>query len=315
MVLGTPVPAQPSAPVYTGPTAEQIAAQQAAQQAAAREAQHQATLREAHSANDAGLSFWKRHEWGAAVAKFRQALAKSPGDKVIANNLKVATEQLQQEQWQETRKQEDSNTASQMSAALHQLTAGMPDFDGHNAGAAPVGGTGAGLDFMPAGNVSPPPASGAVPSGPAAAPVQPAPWQDPNVVDLRGTTKTSVDPVAMKNSVAVPPAPPRREPPPPPAPGVQLPQSQDMEFLFSPAATPKSAWPGERRPANQPKLVNPLDKEKETQELARAIFESPAMEDLMLNQMLKESVNVPNTPAANPPVPAATAAKSDGPHN
>src|SRR2546421_7327467 len=160
MVLGTQGPAQPSAPVYTGPTTEQVAAQQAAQaaaqQAAAREAQRQATIRQAHAANDAGLSFWKRHEWGAAVEQFRQALAKSPGDKVIQNNFAKATEQLRQEQWQETRKQEDSNTASQMSASLHQLTAGMPDFDGHNIGSAPAVGTGAALDFMPAGNTPPP---------------------------------------------------------------------------------------------------------------------------------------------------------------
>src|ERR1700676_332475 len=152
MVLGKPGPAQQSAPVYTGPTAEQIAAQQAAQQAAAREAQRQATLRAAHAANDAGLSFWKRHEWGAAVEQFRQALARSPGDKVIQSNLAKATEQLRQEQWQETRKQEDTNMASQMSATLQQLTAGMPDFDGHNAGSVPASGASAALDFMPAGN-------------------------------------------------------------------------------------------------------------------------------------------------------------------
>jgi hypothetical protein len=366
MVLGTPVPAQQSAPVYTGPTQEQIAAQQAAQQAAAREAQRQATLRAAHADNDAGLSFWKRHEWGAAVEQFRQALAKSPGDKVIQSNLSQATEQLRQQQWQETRKQEDTQMASQMSATLHQLAAGMPDFDGHNTGSAPVTGAAAGLDFMPAG--SPPPPSTAIGGKPndGIAQSQPTPWQDANVVDLRGTTKTSVDPAtvkgkiasapadssgltfmptanttsavqnqvpvtdssvvdlrgttktsvdpaAMKNTVSAQPTGFRKNAPPPPGPNVQLPQNQDIELLIPPPAKPKSAWPGEQRPANQPKLVNPLDKEKDTQELAKAIFENPAMEDLMLKKMLEDSNNVPTSPTVKVPAPATTT--SAGPHN
>ena len=370
MVLGTPAPVQQSAPVYSGPTQEQIAAQQAAQQAAAREAQRQAILREALAANDAGLSFWKRNEWGAAVEQFRQALAKSPGDKVIANNLKLATEQLRQEQWQETRKQEDTNMASQMSATLQQLTAGMPDFDGHNAGSAPATGAGAALDFMPAGSSAPPAtAMGGQPNG-GVAQTQPTPWQHPNVVDLRGvtktsvdpatvkgnatasapaaaggltfmpagnatsavqnqapvtdssvvdlrgTTKTNVDPAAMKGNASVQPAAFRKNALPPPAPGVQLPQNQDIELLMPPPSKPKSAWPGEQRPANQPKLVNPLDKEKETQELAKAIFESPAMEDLMLKQMLEDSNNVPTAPTVKVPAPASTTTTTAaGPHN
>jgi hypothetical protein len=329
MVLGNPAPAQPSAPVYTGPTAEQIAAQQAAQQAAqeaaAREAQRQATIRQAHAANDAGLSFWKRHEWGAAVEQFRQALAKSPGDKVIQSNLAKATEQLRAEQAQETRKQEDSNMASQMSATLQQLTAGMPDFDGHNSGSVPAPGSGAALDFMPAGNTAPPARAIGEQTNGGAAQSQPAPWQDPNVVDLRGTTKTSVDPAAMKNIASAQPAGFRKNAPPPPSPNVQLPQNQDMEFLGAPPSKPKSAWPGEQRPANQPKLVNPLDKEKETQELANAIFESPAMEDLMLKEIQEGAIaglNQPKSaaPSTQPAAPAKAAnglplEKSAGPHN
>lgn len=329
MVLGNPAPAQQSAPVYTGPTAEQIAAQQAAQaaaqQAAQREAQRQATLRAAHTANDAGLSFWKRHEWGAAVEQFRQALARSPGDKVIQHNLAQATEQLRQEQWQETRKQEDTNMASQMSATLQQLTAGMPDFDGHNSGSVPAVGASTALDFMPAGNTAPSPAAIAAQSSGAAAQSQPTPWQDPNVVDLRGTTKTSVDPVAMKNTASAQPAAFRKNAAPPPSPNVQLPQNQDIELLIPPPSKPKSAWPGEQRPANQPKLVNPLDKEKETQELTKAIFESPAMEDLMLKKIEEDAIAYANQPnsAASKTQPAATASpanslsleKTAGPHN
>jgi len=330
MVLGNQGPAQPSAPVYTGPTAEQIAAQQAAQRAAqevaAREAQRQATLRQAHAANDAGLSFWKRHEWGSAVEQFRQALAKSPGDKVIQSNLAKATEQLRQEQWQETRKQEDSNMASQMSATLQQLTAGMPDFDGHNTGSTPVAGAGAAtLDFMPAGNTPPPSKGIGDQTNSGVAQTQSMPWQDPNVVDLRGTTKTSVDPTAMKNATSAPPAGFRKNAPPPPGPNVQLPQNQDIEFLISAPAKPKSAWPGEQRPANQPKLVNPLDKEKETQELAKAIFESPAFDDLMLKKIQEDAIayaNQPNSdapktqpPAAASPATGLSSQNSPGPHN
>ncbi len=207
MVLGNPAPAQPRAPVYTGPTADQIAAQQAAQQAAQeaadREAKRQATLRAAHAANDAGLSFWKRHEWGAAVEQFRQALAKSPGDKVLQNNLAKATEQLQEEQQQQVRKQEDTNMASQMSATLQQLTAGMPDFDGHNTGSVPATGSTATLDFMPVGSGEP---RGKAMDGQMtnAAPSTAVSWQDANVVDLRGTTKTSVDPATVKGKTSAP---------------------------------------------------------------------------------------------------------------
>lgn len=366
MVLGNPAPAQPSAPVYTGPSAEQIAAQQAAQQAAAREAQRQATIREAHASNNAGLSFWNRHEWGAAVQSFREALAKSPGDKVIRDNLNKATEQLRQQQWQETRKQEDSNMASQMSATLQQLTAGMPDFDGHNAGSAPATGTGAALDFMPAGNPAPPSTATGGQSN-SVAQSQPAAWQDANVVDLRGTTKTnvdpamvkgktasstsgdaglafipagntvaqnpttnsnvvdlrgtsktSVDPSALKNNASNQPVASRKNALPPPGPNVQLPQNEDMELLIPPPAKPKSAWPGAQRPTNEPKLINPLDKEQETKELAKAIFENPAMEDLMLKKILEDASTVPTSPTVNTsaPAPASTAtSKSAGPHN
>lgn len=367
MVLGNPAPAQPSAPVYTGPTAEQIAAQQAAQQAAAREAQRQATIREAHASNNAGLSFWNRHEWGAAVQSFREALAKSPGDKVIRDNLNKATEQLRQQQWQETRKQEDSNMASQMSATLQHLTAGMPDFDGHNAGSVPGTGTGAALDFMPAGNTAPPSTAIGGQSNGGAVQSQPASWQDPNVVDLRGTTKTNVDPATVKGKTAAPasgdaglafipagsttpvvqnqttdssvvdlrgttktsvdptamkgnasnlPAGFRKNAMPPPDPRVQVPQNQDMELLASPPSQPKSAWPGAQRPANEPKLINPLEKEQETKELAKAIFENPAMEDLMLNKILEDANTVPTSPTVRTSPPASTTtAKSAGPHN
>jgi hypothetical protein len=89
-----------------------------------------------------------------------------------------------------------------------------------------------------------------------------------------------------------------------------------MELLMPPPAKPKTAWPGEQRPANQPKLVNPLDKEKETQELAKAIFESPAMEDLMLKQMLEDSNNVPTSPTVKVPASASTTTTTAaGPHN
>lgn len=309
------------APVYSGPSAADIAAQQAAQQAAQRaaqqEAQRQARIRETRAANDAGLAFWKRHEWGAAVEKFRQALAKSPDSKVIRDNLNQATEQLRQQQAEETRKQADSNTASQMSATLKQLTAGIPDFDGRTAGSAAAS-SDAGLDFMPVGDAST--RSAAQSKG---APAQAATWQDPNVVDLRGTTKTSVDPAVVKGSATAAttgdaggltfmqidsvtsggqnpgpsgdagavdlrgatrtsvdpaamkgvasnksvasnhPAPP---PPPPPNPAVQKPQDKDVELLMQPlmdnnSPAPKSTWPGPQRPANEPKLVNPLNRE------------------------------------------------------
>jgi hypothetical protein len=169
---------------------------------------------------------------------------------------------------------------------------------------------------MPAANSAPPSAAEGGQTNAVVAQTQPMPWQDPSVVDLRGTTKTSVDPVAMKNSAPAQPATPRKEPPPPPAPGVQLPENKDMEFLFPAPEKPKSAWPGEQRPANQPKLVNPLDKEKETQELARAIFENPAMEDLMLNKMLEDSEKVPTSPTVKLPAPATTTSTTaPGPHN
>jgi hypothetical protein len=152
-----------------------------------------------------------------------------------------------------------------------------------------------------------------------------APVGDPNVVDLRGTSKTSVDPAALKNPAPVQPAGFRKNAAPPPGPNVQLPQDQDIELLISPPEKPKSAWPGEQRPANQPKLVNPLDQEKQTEELAKAIFESPAMDDLMLNKIQEDAIaylNESDAAAAKAQArPAPSPAKNltvetaAGPHN
>jgi hypothetical protein len=315
---------QQRAPVYNGPSPQQIAAQQAAAQAAAeaaaKEAQRQAILRQAHQANDVGRSFWNRHEWGAAVQSFREALAKSPGDKVIQSNLAKATEQLRQEQWQQTLKQEDANTASQMGATLHRLTEAMPDFDGHNTTSAPPSGTSAGLDFLPATSAAPTSAAVGNQSNASAVQSQPTPWQDPNVVDLRGTTKTAVDPVAMKGSGTNVSSSFRKNAPPPPAPGVELPQNQDIELSGTAPSKPKSAWPGEQRPANKPKLINPLDEEERTKELAKAVFENPATEDLMLKGMMEGAGEVPTAPVARSgptAVPAGVlhSEQSAGPNN
>jgi hypothetical protein len=201
----------------------------------------------------------------------------------------------------------------------------MPDFDGHNAAPAPVAGAGAALDFMPAESTAPPSKATGDQINSGVGQSQAAPWQDPNVVDLRGTTKTSVDPAAMKNTASAQPAGFRKNAPPPPGPNVQLPQNQDIELLIAPPSQPKSAWPGEQRPANQPKLVNPLDKEKETQELAKAIFENPAMEDLMLKHIEEAAIAYANQPesaapktqppAAASPVNGLTLEKPAGPHN
>jgi hypothetical protein len=246
------------------------------------------------------------------------------------------------------------------------MTVAMPDFDGNNAGTAPATATSAGLDFMPATAAAPPSSIGEQASNSATQSVS-MPWQDPNVVDLRGTTKTSVDPAmvagktipppdkttmaggsttaALQNDTALtnsktadlrgtsktaidpatlkgtatnPTAAVRKSAFPPPAPGVQLPEDKDIEFLVAPPSTPKSAWVGPQRPANQPKLVNPLEEDEKTKELARVIFENPAMDDLMINGMMEYAEKHPPVPA---PGVTATAAnglqpeKSAGPHN
>ncbi len=373
MGCGPSAPAQPSNPVYNGPSPEQIAAQQAAAQAAAEEAKRQAIHRAAQAANDAGLSFWNRHEWGAAVESFRKALARAPGDKVVRSNLEKATEKLQEEQREQQRQQEDSNKAAQMSATLHRMTVAMPDFDGVNSGsAAPA----TGLDFMPSGGNQAPvadPASQSV--GNPSAPSSTA-WQDPNVVDLRGTTRTSVDPSRVKGNAPASPGAPgaelpfmsadsattassnqgavtdagvvdlrgttktaidpasvkgnaadrpagfRKDAPPPPAPGVQLPQDQDMKLLSTLPPSPKTAWPGPQRPANQPRLVNPLDEEERTKEQTKAVFENPAMEDLMLKPIMDAAIagvgkDTP-APASKTSETAVNGLPSDqaaGPHN
>lgn len=122
-----------SAPAYYNPgpsqaqIAAQMAAQQAAQQAVQREAEHQQRLRTARSKNLEGLASFKRRDWASAAVYFKQALDYCPGDKTLRSNLAQAELQLADQRRENERKVADSAAASDMKAAINQITHSVQD--------------------------------------------------------------------------------------------------------------------------------------------------------------------------------------------
>lgn len=181
----------------SGPSQAEIAAQQAAQQA--EQARHQ-RLTEAFNSNERGNAFWKKGDLANAVRVYEDAARKSPNDKVIRSNLARAEEALQTQraraEEERLSKQRDKAAAANMQQAINSFaqtldaapaSSGGLDFDGRAGGNLPSGGgIGGGLDFI-----------SATPG--TAKPAAALEFGDPMVVDLRGTTKTSVDPALLKN--------------------------------------------------------------------------------------------------------------------
>jgi hypothetical protein len=148
MVLGTGGGNNNSAPVYNnpGPSAAQIAAQQAAQiaaqeaarQAAQRVAEQQARAKATRNSNNAGLASFKRKDWASAVAYFKQALENSPGNSTLRSNLAQAQEQLNEEHREEERKVADTAAATDMKAAISRAT-NAPSGSADNSPQQPIG--------------------------------------------------------------------------------------------------------------------------------------------------------------------------------
>ncbi|MGZ5799415.1 MAG: hypothetical protein ACXWJZ_02155, partial [Burkholderiaceae bacterium] len=112
---------------------------------------------------------------------------------------------------------------------------------------------------------------------------------DASTVDLRGTKNTSVDAAALKtkldsvlgNHASVLPAPPDSR--------LQLPEKKDMELLGQPAQSARTQAMGMQRPPSDPKLVNPIQSEKQIKaEAGRqldAIFAKPGgLDDILEKQ-------------------------------
>lgn len=118
----------------------------------------------ARQLNNSGIYLFKQRNYAGAINEFQKALAITPGDRNILHNLALAKQKLK-----------DVAVAGQTSGALGQLLDSAPGSDGtlHSdlAGNPGTGGAnGSALDLVHLGS-------------------------DPTVVDLRGTTKTFVDPI------------------------------------------------------------------------------------------------------------------------
>ena len=160
---------------------QQDQAQQQAQQQAQLEAQleaqreQQQRLANAQQFNNTGLFLLRQKNYSGAINEFQQALAQTPGDPNIIKNIALAKQKIK-----------DTAVAAKNSGALSQLLGNTPadsgkfDFDQLTHSSLPSPNSSA-LNLV---NLD----------------------SDPNVVDLRGTTKIYVDPALVKNDSASKPA-------------------------------------------------------------------------------------------------------------
>ena len=156
--------------IYGSPEDKARQAQQQAEQQAAQQAQEQSQIA-AWQLNDSGVWYLRQKNYAGAIVEFQKALTRNPNDQTILNNLALAKQQ-----------QQNAAVAAQTSSALGQLLGNAPansgtfDFDQLTPAAAPSPNVSA-LSLVNLGS-------------------------DPNVVDLSGTTKTSIDPAVLKNDPA-----------------------------------------------------------------------------------------------------------------
>jgi tetratricopeptide (TPR) repeat protein len=252
--LGTAIGNQLNKALWGSPQDE--AEQQAQQQA--QQAQQQRKL-VAQQLNNSGIYLLKHKNYTGAINEFQQALAQTPDDPNILKNIALAKQQIQ-----------DTAASAKNSYALGQLLGNAPTNSGN-----------VGFDQLTHSSL-PSPNSSALSLVNLNA--------DAGGVDLRGTTKTSIDPVALKSQpdgVSANHAPNSA----PPDPRLQLPEGKDMELLGQPPQPTPSQWPGPQRPADAPKLVNPIDLEKQQQQKAEtgrqfdAIFSQPGgLDDILEKQ-------------------------------
>ena len=106
----------------------------------------------AHIKNDAGIAAENRGDYESAISLYEQALSHSPKDPVIRQNLANARSRLESKKEQESRQQQDANTADNMRRAVLQSAGGTTQ---------PPAGNASGLNFMQTDDGSKPQAGGA----------------------------------------------------------------------------------------------------------------------------------------------------------
>jgi hypothetical protein len=214
----------------------------------------------------------------AAIVEFQKALDITPNDANILSKLASAKQQLK-----------DIAVAGQTSDALSRVLPPAPPVNKGIVG-----------DELTHGSIPSPNAS-------ALSLVN----LDPSAVDLRSATSAS--PESLKNQLTGVFA--NNNAAAPPDPLLVLPQPGDFELLFDPPQASPSQWKGPQRPANSPKLVNPMDAEEQTKAQVEAVAAQPGgLNDLMEDQLIKDALAglVPTKPV--PAVPAAKPAPAR-PHN
>jgi hypothetical protein len=175
----------------------------------------------AQQLNNSGLYLLKQRNYAGAINEFQKALATNPNDSNSLHNLAIAKQQ-----------QKDAAVAGQTSGALGQFLGNAPANTGLFGFAQLTGST----------TANPNPSALSLVNLDS----------DANVVDLRGTTKTSVDPESLKGQLdrVLGNSPPVSAQP---NSQVVLPQDKDMELLST------LSEPG----TSQSKVVLPQDKDME----------------------------------------------------
>jgi ribosomal protein L29 len=234
----------------------------------------------AEQLNNSGIYLFKQKNYAGAINEFQKALEQTPNDANIINNLALAKQQLNIQQL-------NGKAAAQTSGALGQLLGNAPANTGN-----------LNFDQLTHSSITNPNAStlNLVNLG-----------SDAGTVDLRNATKTSVDPQSLKNQIdgVLTNRAPASEPP---SPQIVPPQAQDIELLFQPPQSTLSQFPGPQRPADSPKLVNPMDAQEQTKAQVEAIFAQPGGLDDILE---KQALGVNAKPASNPPLKDAVKDSSD----
>jgi tetratricopeptide (TPR) repeat protein len=222
----------------------------------------------AQQLNNSGRYLLKQKNYAGAINEFQKALATNPNDSNSLHNLAMAKQQ-----------QKDAAVAGQTSGALGQFLGNAPANTGLFSFAQLTGSTTAN------------------PNASALSLVNLD--SDANVVDLRGTTKTAVDPESLKgqlDGVLGNNAPASA---PPPASQVVPPQDKDMELLST------LSKPG----TSQSQVVLPQDKDME---LLSTLSQSGASQSQVVPPQDKdmELLGFPPPPGRSNPVQVSTPAKT-----
>ena len=211
-------------------------------------AQELARQQQARQLDNSGIYLLRQKNYPGAINEFQKALEITPNDQSIRNNLSLARQKIK-----------DNNIAGKNSTALDRLL-----------GKAPAG----------AGN-----SSAANPNAPALNLVDLD--TDPNTVDLRGTSKTSIDPASLKSQLegvfqsSAPLSAPSN---------VVRPQVKDIELLFqAPQSTAHTV------PAQPPQVS--------TDAAMKILFERPNGLDQIMRKQIQEQTTKGQTEPSAPVLP------------